>query len=278
MMKKLPLAIMLGWIACVPQRASATDIVTLSGKKYFEVRDIRVRGNMLTFSTESDIVRVPLTDLPPALRARYAAEVPKAAVPKATPQTLVPQQGSTPVTSAGAGSPHDLVVATGNKYLAQMAEDLQATKTTGPATYSAADAFSIDQLEEARRDALANGRPVAFFVVNDAVLIGPSKASDANAKGAFAHFVQTFARSVTPVFVFPEHDMAKFPPVLTTALAKPSLVSVPRVVFTNSEATEVLADLSLSNDRMTFAQRNEVIYPAVGMIKRWYVRIANSLP
>lgn len=256
---------------------AATDIVTLSGKKYLNVHDVQIRGGMLTFTTESDIVKVPLSDVPPSLKKRYQ--------PKATPTpdpVVVTESPaldpSAPVKLATSTSAHDLVVSTGNKYLAQMATDLTAAKTSAPVTYTATDAFSVEQLEEAKKDALVNGRPVAFFIADDALLMGPCTASEANAKGALAHFVQTFGRSVTSVFVFPQRDLARLPGVLTIALAKPVSVAAPRVILTNSEITETLADLFLTSDKMSFTQRNEAIYPAVGMIKRWYVKIANSVP
>ncbi len=258
--------------------ASATDIVTLSGKKYFDVHDVQVRGNQLTFTTDSDIVRVPWADVPPALKARY--------LPKSTPapaEVVRPQIATmtpTPVVAANPTglTPHDLVVNTGNKYLTQMAADLQSTRTSAAMSYTAANAFSISQIDDARKDALINGRAVAFFILDDSLMQVPCVSSEANVKGALAHFFQTFSRSVTPVFVFPTRDLAKLPGVLTIALGKPAAVPFPRVIFTNSAITETLYDLTLTSPAQTMAQRDELIYPAVGMIKRWYVKIANSVP
>ncbi|MEO7933078.1 MAG: hypothetical protein ABIT76_07960 [Chthoniobacterales bacterium] len=273
---KLPLILCVCLLAVWPSQA--IDIVTLSGKKYFDVHDVQVRGNQLTFTTDSDIVRVPLADVPPALKARY--------LPKSTPapaEVVRPQLDSAtpaPVVAANPTglTPHDLVVNTGNKYLTQMAADLQSTRTSAAATYSAASAFPISQIDDARKDALVNGRAVAFFILDDTLLGVPCVASEANPKGAFAHFFQTFSRSVTPVFVFPTRDLAKLPDVLTIALGKPAAVPAPRVIFTNSDISEMLYDLTLSSPALTVAQRDEAIYPAVGMIKRWYVKIANSVP
>ena len=259
------------------QTASAIDIVTLSGKKYFDVHDIQVRGNQFTFTTDSDIVRLPLKDIPPALRDRY--------LPKATPlpaEVIRPQLATdtTPVAAANpAGlTPHDLVVATGNKYLSQMAADLQTAHASAPVSYSSSNAFSIAQIDAARKDALVNGRPVAFFIIDDTLLGVPCVSSQANVGGAFAHFFQTFSRSVTSVFIFPQRDLAKLPGPVSIALGTPATVPFPRVIFTNSDISETLADLSIPSPALTFAQRNELIYPAVGMIKRWYVKIANSVP
>ena len=256
----------------------ATDIVTLSGKKYFDVHDVQWHGTQLTFSTDSEIVRLPLKEIPPALRERYQ--------PKSTPavaEMVRPQMASstaTPVVAANPTglTPHDLVVNTGNKYLAQMAADLQTAHASAPVSYSSSSAFPIAQLDDARKDALTNGRAVAFFILEDSLLEVPCVASEANPKGAFAHFFQTFSRSVTPVFVFPMRDLAKLPGVLSIALGKPAAVPSPRVVFTNSDITETLADLTLTAPTQTMTQRDELIYPAVGMIKRWYVKIANSVP
>lgn len=259
---------------------AATDIVTLSGKKYLNVHDVQIRGGMLTFTTESDIVKVPLSDVPPALKERYQPKatpiIPEAVVPppsEVSPATATTSSAGTTPTSA-----HDLVVNTANRYLSQMAADLESARTSAPTIYAATDAFSIGQLDEARKDALMNGRPVAFFMVDESLLTGACIASEGNAKGALAHFVQTFSRSVTPVFIFQQRDLAKLPGVLSVALGKPASVAAPRVIFTNSEITETLADLTLNSEKQTFAQRNEAIYPAVGMIKRWYVKIANSVP
>jgi len=258
--------------------ASAVDIVTLSGKKYYDVHDVQIRGNLLTFTTATDIVKVPLSDVPPALRNRYQPKNTPPPVEAVRPQ-LPPAAAPAPSSPGGAASSaHDLVVNTGNKYLAQMAADLQAARTSAAATYPPASAFSVAQLDAARKDALANGRPVAFFMVDDTLLGTPCLAKEASARGAFAHFFQVFSRSVTPVFIVPSRDLAQLPGVLSTVLAKPASVAAPRVVFTNSEITETLHDLTLATARQTIAQREEAIYPAVGMIKRWYVKIANSVP
>ena len=262
--------------------AWAVDIVTLSGKRYYDVRDVQVRGNLLTFSTDTDIVRIPLSDVPPALKARYmpkATPTPARPVEEVRPQIAPgnPEAGAAAAPSTGSTA-HDLVVNTGNRYLAQMATDLEAARTSGAVTYTAANGFALAQWEEASKDALINGRPVAFFILDDALLETPCVASEANPKGAFAHYFQTFSRSVTPVFVFPSRDLAKLPPLLTTALAKPAPVAAPRVVFTNSDVSETLYDLTLASEKQPFAERTEALYPAVGMIKRWYVKIANSVP
>jgi len=106
----------------------------------------------------------------------------------------------------------------------------------------------------------------------------PCKASEPNLKGAFAHFFQTFCRNTTPVFVFPKKDLAQLPGPLSVALGKMATVPTPRVIFTNSDMTTVLYDLTLSSPGNTLAEREELMYPAAGMIKRWYIEIANSVP
>lgn len=262
---------------CSHVMSAATDIVTLSGKKYLDVHDVQIRGNVLTFTTDTDIVKVPLSDVPPELKELYqpqATPTPAPDVEKVPP----PLDPAAAASTAPPTSAHDLVVSTGNKYLSQMAADLQSANTSPAVTYSLGSAFLVAQIDDAAKDALSNGRPVAFFILDDALLETPCLASEASTQGALAHFFQTFSRSVTPVFVFPTRDLPKLPDVLSAALGKPAPVAVPRVILTNSDMSEVLYDLALTSETQTFDQRNEAIYPAVGMIKRWYVKIANSVP
>ena len=259
--------------ACGIFQSSAIDITTLSGKKYFDVHDVQVRGTQLTFTTDTDIVKIPLADVSPEIRQRYQ---PKSVEKPA--DAPVPAESPKATATPFPGSAHDLVVATGNKYLTQMAADLQTAHSSASVSYASSSAFTIAQLNDARKDALINGRPVAFFIIDDTLLNVPVQASETTPGGAFAHFFQTFSRSVTTVFVFPQRDLAKLPGVVSIALGKPAAIPFPRVVFTNSDISETLHDLTLATPKQTMSQRDELIYPAVGMIKRWYVKIANSVP
>lgn len=266
------------WLLLSAPRSQAADITTLSGKKYLDVRDISIRGDRLVFSTATDIVRIPLSDVPPALIERYK--------PKPTPS---PEADPAAASAGGAltgplsepledtSSPRKLVISIATRYIKQIGQDMEAAATGKPVTFTPANAFSADQIETAKNESLTNGRSLAFFLLDESLFNQPADPTKPGAAGALAQWFQTFNRGTTVVFVVTPRDLGKLPPAVSEVLKTPAPVSSLRIIFTNAEASLPLFDLAMLSESWGPAEREKAVVQTVQSIKRWYADIANDL-
>jgi len=254
------------------------DITTLSGKKYLDVRDIAVRGDRLVFSTATEIVRIPLTDVPPALIERYK---PKPTLPPVADAPAPPPDGAevSPLSDQleDTSTPRKTVISIATRCINQIAEDMKAVENSKPVTFTQENAYSADQIDAASKESLANGRAMAFFILEEKLFNQPADAKLPGSTGALAQLYQTLSRGTTVVFVVTPRDLAKLPPAVLEVLNTQAPVTSPRVVFTNAEASAPLFDLALLSESWTKEDREKAVIKAVQSLKRWYADIANSL-
>jgi hypothetical protein len=99
-----------------------------------------------------------------------------------------------------------------SKAAAVITHYLTAAKPPGTMTLTLESAFRLSQLEEAKKKAMEEKKPLGFIVVWDACFNVAGTSSGDNSSAGLVHFYETFNHSCVLVFVRHEDEMHQVPP------------------------------------------------------------------
>ena len=209
----------------------ADDITTLDGTTYQDVRDVAAKSDGLFFVVGDD------TTMHSVLIA-YT----------------------------------NLTEATKEKYHCDPYELAMAFARQDQAVYLSKNlAFSLDQLDVARKEAEAEHKPLGFILVWDSFFHPngpPFRPVGDYSENALAHFYEVFHNNLVLVFVSHERELGKVPPAVAQGFNGPDEGGwAPSMAVVTADCSHFICEVPYS--KKDFAGREQIMRDRIAVIKKF---------
>jgi hypothetical protein len=245
----------------------AVDVTTLDGRIFRDVHDISVRGDRVTFATETSIQRIFIAELPPDVRERCLALEAERNQRIARELASAPAAPVAPpvVAVASAATPAARVNIDFDKFIVAAREAKQFTP-------SMSGAYRISDLREAKARAARDGKPLGFILAREPFFDQPAKPMGKGSVPALAHFLLVFEKPLVIVFIRDEKDeLEKLPDAVRDGFSSPDAGEFdPKLVVTDAAAEHMLCVVPMGGPSATGSSREAIFRQAMQRIRAYY--------
>ncbi len=215
---------------------SAEDVTTLDGHKYEDVRSVSVKYNGLFFVSGAGDTLKGVT----------------------VPFTNLP----TDIKDKYHCDPYEL----GMAYARQ----------NRPINLSKNLAFSLDNLEAAKKKAIAENKPLGFIMEWDSMLV-PTTPMERGSDCGLAHFYYTFNNSLVLVFVRHENELDKVPDSVKKGFFGPEEGGfAPNMAVVSPDGSQFICEIPYGGDKSNGQIREQIFRQKIAVIKKFMATQGNS--
>ncbi len=149
-------------------------------------------------------------------------------------------------------------------------EGLEAAKNLPEQPVNVADAFSLDNLPEAKSRAERERKPIGFIMMAPALLNKPVTTRAAGPSAALLHFSRAFKESLVLVFVPMDTKKDMLPPAVASGFEAKELGGiVPNMVVVDATTKAFVLAVPSGNNKATGLDRDTVFAAAAAILQRW---------
>jgi hypothetical protein len=147
---------------------------------------------------------------------------------------------------------------------------IEAAKNAPNRAVQAGDAFSLDQLEQAKAKAQREQKPLGFIMMWGQMLDAPASTRLTGGNSALLHFCEAFKDSLVLVFVRHETELQKVPKAVSAGYSSPDEGGVaPNMAVVDSTARELIVEIPCGGFKGTGADRDAIFQAAGAKIQQW---------
>ena len=210
-------------------QGAAEDITTLDGQTYVNVRDVSLKSGGLFFVVGADAAMKGVT----------------------VPYTNLPED----IKEKYHYDPYELALA-----YARQNRPINLTKNL---------AFSLDQLEAAKKKAKAEKKLLGFIMEWDTFFV-PSHPMNRGSNGGLAHFYDVFHDNLVLVFVRHESELGNVPDAVKQGFNGPEEGGfAPNMAVVTADGTEFVCEIPYGGDQSNGQIRETIFRQKIAVIKKF---------
>jgi len=160
-------------------------------------------------------------------------------------------------------------------------EGIEAAKDLPEQPVRISDAFSLDQLPEARAQAQRERKPMGFIMMAPTMLDKPVSTRAPGSSGALLHFCQAFKKSLVLVFVPIDTKKEVLPPAVLAGLTAKEMNGVaPCMAVVDATTSALVVAVPSGNVKTVGDDRDKVFVTAASIMQHWlsYHPLAIGVP
>jgi hypothetical protein len=147
---------------------------------------------------------------------------------------------------------------------------LEAAKTVPEQPVKASAAFSVEQLAEARAQALRDRKPLGFIMMAPTMLDKPTTTRETGGNSALLHFYEAFKDSLVLVFVPVDTKKDQLPGAVLAGFSRPELGGIaPNMAVVDASASALIVAIPCGNAKTAGPDRDTVFKIGATAIQRW---------
>ena len=130
-------------------------------------------------------------------------------------------------------------------------------------------AFSLDNLEAAKKKAAAEKKPIGFIMEWDTMLV-PARPMEGGSAGALAHFFEVFNGSLVLVFVRHESELDQVPDAVKTGFQGPEEGGfAPNMAVVTADCSKFICEIPYGGKESDGAIREKIFREKIAVIKKF---------
>jgi len=149
-------------------------------------------------------------------------------------------------------------------------EWLEAAKSAPTRAMVATDAFSLDQLEEAKTKARMERKPLGFIVTSKKCFGQAYNTRQTSAYASLLHFHEAFKEPLVLVFVPQETTPAQIPPAVAKGVTSGEAGNLaPNMAVVDATASELIVEIPAGGPKADGEQRDAIFKAGAAKIQQW---------
>lgn len=130
-------------------------------------------------------------------------------------------------------------------------------------------AFSLDQLDAAKKKAQAEGKMIGFIMVWDTFFV-PSRPMEEGSNSALVHFFETFNKGMVLVFVSHERELNKVPDAVKQGFFGPDEGGfAPNMAVVTADCAKFVCEIPYGGNDSNGAIREKIFRDNIAVIKKF---------
>jgi hypothetical protein len=224
-------------ICCATNFAQAEDVTTLDGHKYEDVRDVALKHNGLFFVVGSG-------------NSMKGVTVPFSNLPNDIKQKYH-------------YDPYEM--------------GLSFARQNQPVRLNKNMAFSLDNLEAAKKKAKAEKKMIGFIMEWDSMLVPAYPMGEGGSDSGLAHFYDVFNDALVLVFVRHESELGKVPDAVKQGFNGPEEGGfAPNMAVVTADCSQFVCEIPFGGKNSTGAIREQIFRQKIAVIKKFAAAHENS--
>jgi hypothetical protein len=150
-------------------------------------------------------------------------------------------------------------------------EAIYEAKANRPLTLKTDSAYRIAQLEEAKKKAQSEHKPLGFIMVWNQYFDKPVKPMGKGGAEALAHFHEVFHDTMVLVYVFHESELPQIPASVAKGFNGPEEGGfAPNMAVISEDAADFICEIPMGGKDSDGAIREKLFRDKIAVIRKWY--------